>query len=326
MRSLIIALLVLAGSSAFAQVDTLAYDDIAGVSNAMLMASSVFPGELDVIYNATFTPLEKCTLNAVQIGFGMVKFDTTGTGDTLIVYVFETSPVPPELINIVKTYRYPLGNYGFPDTNISSDLPLDQGLRDLLTVELDTPVVIAPKRDFIIGVKVLSQQSRDIGGQAVWNGFAICMQPNVKNFERYHRYSISEDPSLTVNSLCTDAGYASLLIRAIVTNDASLPDSVAVTSAAGAPVPAGMSLDPVYPNPFTSSAGVSFTLEKDSRIRLSVLDMLGREIEVLHNGTMPSGRHNVNMNPGRLAAAAGPLFIRLSTDGGVLVRTAVMLR
>jgi hypothetical protein len=256
----------------------------------------------------------------------MVKFDTTGTGDTLIVYVFETSPVPPELINIVKTYRYPLGNYGFPDTNISSDLPLDQGLRDLLTVELDTPVVIAPKRDFIIGVKVLSQQSRDIGGQAVWNGFAICMQPNVKNFERYHRYSISEDPSLTVNSLCTDAGYASLLIRAIVTNDASLPDSVAVTSAAGAPVPAGMSLDPVYPNPFTSSAGVSFTLEKDSRIRLSVLDMLGREIEVLHNGTMPSGRHNVNMNPGRLAAAAGPLFIRLSTDGGVLVRTAVMLR
>ncbi len=50
---------------------------------------------------------------------------------------------------------------------------------------------------------------------------------------------------------------------------------------------------PPYPNPFNPATELSFSLERDSSVRLSVFDAAGREVAVLVDGQQQAGRHQV---------------------------------
>lgn len=90
-------------------------------------------------------------------------------------------------------------------------------------------------------------------------------------------------------------------------------------------VPEAFVLDPNYPNPFNPATTLPFRLaEGGARVTLSITDLLGRGVEVLVDGILPRGAHEVRWDAG--GRAAGVYVARLVTAGGTSVRKLVLLR
>jgi N-acetylneuraminic acid mutarotase len=52
----------------------------------------------------------------------------------------------------------------------------------------------------------------------------------------------------------------------------------------------------VYPNPFSSSSAVSFSLEKNALVVIEVFDVAGRRIQTLLNASLESGEYDISLN------------------------------
>ncbi len=86
-----------------------------------------------------------------------------------------------------------------------------------------------------------------------------------------------------------------------------------------------LELAPVQPNPVRGSGLVGFALPAAASVRLSVLDVQGREVATLAEGDFAAGRHQVRWEH---AGGAGPglYFVRLQAAGRTLVRRTVVMR
>lgn len=83
-------------------------------------------------------------------------------------------------------------------------------------------------------------------------------------------------------------------------------------------------LDPNYPNPFSSGTRIAFTLDKAQEVRLSVYDVLGREVDVLVDALTPAGSHEVFFQAGHLAS--GVYVYRLQAGSQQSARTMILTR
>jgi len=104
-------------------------------------------------------------------------------------------------------------------------------------------------------------------------------------------------------------------------------DSVAVTSTRDDGVsvaPGSFALLQNYPNPFNPSTTIAFELPEKASVRLSVFDILGREVATLINGTLEAGRHAVVFTADRLAT--GVYFYRFEGGGTSMVKKMVVLK
>ena len=81
---------------------------------------------------------------------------------------------------------------------------------------------------------------------------------------------------------------------------------------------------PNYPNPFNPVTTLSFLLPERSDVRLTVYDMLGREVKVLIDGSLPGGLHQASFEAANLAS--GMYLYRLETPAGVHVRPMTLLK
>lgn len=68
-----------------------------------------------------------------------------------------------------------------------------------------------------------------------------------------------------------------------------------------------------YPNPFNPSTRVSFTLEKESEVRIEVYDLKGRRVDTMFQGVKPAGAHSFNYQPRNLASGAYVILMRAGT-------------
>lgn len=307
--------------SAGAQTDTLQYDGLNNTYDGQLVAATRFPGELDVVFNVRFSPTEKCILNSVLVGFSVVKFQALTGNDTLVVFVFENGTVPPSLTGL-GTYKVNLGDAGFPNPNIRFDLPLEAGARDVLAVPLNPPITFSPRRDFIIGVKLLSTQKYAVG-QGLWNGFSLLVNPGQAEYERSRRYMITPREGENRNDFALQGAEAAIFLRAVVSYDPDLPvvDPVGVGSL---PAAADIVLEQNWPNPFNPSTTLSYRLDERQAVRLSVCDALGREVAVLADGMMDAGRQQVSFDASDLPG--GMYVARLVAGGRTLARKMLLLK
>lgn len=83
-------------------------------------------------------------------------------------------------------------------------------------------------------------------------------------------------------------------------------------------------LNPVYPNPFNSTATIVFSVDGPETIELALFDALGRRVAVLASGPVAAGEHRVSLEAGELAT--GMYFVRLSGQQGHLSRPVLLLR
>ena len=89
-------------------------------------------------------------------------------------------------------------------------------------------------------------------------------------------------------------------------------------------LPTSIELFQNYPNPFNPETKIRYTLNSTSKVRLSVYDILGREIAVPINRVQNAGRYEVTFSGTGLAS--GVYFYRLNTENGVITRKMLLLR
>lgn len=103
--------------------------------------------------------------------------------------------------------------------------------------------------------------------------------------------------------------------------------SLAADVAEGGTTSGGVTLDPLWPNPLRGQAEIEFTLPRQAQARLSAYDTGGRQVEVLIDGVLASGRHRVGWlgrDPAGRRLPAGVYLVRLETEMGAIGRKVVI--
>jgi uncharacterized lipoprotein YddW (UPF0748 family) len=103
-----------------------------------------------------------------------------------------------------------------------------------------------------------------------------------------------------------------------------VPTSTSVEPEPGVPYVTG--LDANYPNPFNPTTVIGFQLSVFGQARLSVYDLLGREIAVLADGAYPAGRHEVVFDAGNLDLASGVYVTVLRVGDRQFTRRITLLK
>ncbi|MBN1446447.1 MAG: PKD domain-containing protein, partial [Bacteroidetes bacterium] len=85
--------------------------------------------------------------------------------------------------------------------------------------------------------------------------------------------------------------------------------------------PLSFMLEQNYPNPFSTSTGLVFSIPLDGRVRLAVYDLLGREVRTVIDSWMPAGTHSARFDARELPA--GSYYLRLDALGARQTRVMV---
>ena len=89
-------------------------------------------------------------------------------------------------------------------------------------------------------------------------------------------------------------------------------------------IPGGYRLHQNYPNPFNPMTNIRYTLPKNSFVSLKVYDVLGREIALLVNEVLNTGRYEVSWDGSN--HTSGVYFYKLETDDFVDVKKMVLIK
>lgn len=89
-------------------------------------------------------------------------------------------------------------------------------------------------------------------------------------------------------------------------------------------VPVKMELYQNYPNPFNPVTMISFDVPVSGQVRMAVYDLLGRQVAVLINRHMETGRHQVTFDAGLLST--GMYLYRLESDSGSITRKMTLVK
>ena len=89
-------------------------------------------------------------------------------------------------------------------------------------------------------------------------------------------------------------------------------------------VPSRFALSQNYPNPFNPVTTIEFAIDTNQEIRLSVIDVLGREVKVLEQGLRTAGSYSVQFDA--LDLASGMYFYQLKGESTTVVKTMLLMK
>lgn len=134
----------------------------------------------------------------------------------------------------------------------------------------------------------------------------------IEGSSRFDSFQLSYGPNATASSgfyAIDDFAYASIM---------------AVSNENDSFKPIQTSLEQNFPNPFNPSTTISFSLAKADKAKITVFDVLGREVAVLANQTFNAGNHAVSFDASSLSS--GMYLYRLETNGEVLIRKMTLIK
>ncbi len=76
----------------------------------------------------------------------------------------------------------------------------------------------------------------------------------------------------------------------------------------------GLNTISISPNPFSNTTNFSYNLNENSKINISLVDVLGKEITLYNNPNQASGKHELTINSNELQIAKGIYFIKIKTE------------
>ena len=85
-----------------------------------------------------------------------------------------------------------------------------------------------------------------------------------------------------------------------------------------------LSFDQNYPNPFSQATTIRYSLPKSMRVKLTVFDVLGRELEVLVDGQKEAGSYEASFQAGNYPA--GIYLAQIQFDHLRFTRTMMLVR
>lgn len=89
-------------------------------------------------------------------------------------------------------------------------------------------------------------------------------------------------------------------------------------------IPNAVVLHQNYPNPFNPTTQISFELPQAMQVKLTVFDMLGREVATLLNNAASAGLTTVNWNAAR--ASSGIYYYRLQAGNTVVTKKMTLIK
>ena len=89
-------------------------------------------------------------------------------------------------------------------------------------------------------------------------------------------------------------------------------------------VPENFSLDQNYPNPFNPTTSIKYSVPELLKVKLSVFDITGKEINTLVNEKQSIGRHEIKFNAADLSS--GIYFYELNTGSFREVKRMVLVK
>lgn len=152
---------------------------------------------------------------------------------------------------------------------------------------------------------------------------------NMSFTENVESYS-SVSPEITVSSLDAETTYY-WRARSINANGSgaysstrSFSTSVMVSNEGGSQLPRNLALNQNYPNPFNPTTQIQYDLPKQTRVTLTVFNMLGQKVSTLINEVKPAGRYTVNFDASKLAS--GLYVYQLSAGEEVLTKKMMVIK
>ncbi len=101
-------------------------------------------------------------------------------------------------------------------------------------------------------------------------------------------------------------------------------NGIALGDGVNSEVSGNFKLEVNYPNPFNPSTTIPFFVAQTSQVKIAIYDMLGREIRILVDDTLPSGRQEVRFDASGLPS--GTYFYKLDSQGISLTRKMLLVR
>ena len=81
----------------------------------------------------------------------------------------------------------------------------------------------------------------------------------------------------------------------------------------------------IYPNPFTNSTNISYTLQQTENAKIEVMDIMGRNIAMLVNSKQEPGNHSSIFNAGDYNFANAGIYIVRMTVGSSVTNKQIIL-
>jgi hypothetical protein len=100
--------------------------------------------------------------------------------------------------------------------------------------------------------------------------------------------------------------------------------SVDLDNTGASEIPKSFALSQNYPNPFNPTTTISYALPRSLAVELTVVDLLGRKVRVLEEGTMPAGNHRMTFDA--IDLPSGVYFYRLEAGDFVETRSMVIVK
>ena len=101
-------------------------------------------------------------------------------------------------------------------------------------------------------------------------------------------------------------------------------EGVGVAVEGSTELPARVELGQNYPNPFNPSTAISFSLPRRTNVRLTVHDMLGRELQVLSDDVFGGGTHVIQFDATQLQS--GMYIYLLETQEATIAKKMLLLK
>ena len=120
---------------------------------------------------------------------------------------------------------------------------------------------------------------------------------------------LAGSPAVDIGGTCAPVDQRGFEAPVGAACDAGAVERSGVTVATGTEAPAVFGLGAPFPNPSRGAARVPFALAEAGRVRVSVVDVLGREVLVLRDGEAGPGAHEALVSRGALPA--GRYLVRL---------------
>ena len=80
----------------------------------------------------------------------------------------------------------------------------------------------------------------------------------------------------------------------------------------------------IYPNPFNPVTQIDYDVNLAGQVRLSIYNVLGQEVAVLHDGYSSEGSYSINWDANALSS--GVYYVRMLMNGQMETKKAILLK
>lgn len=80
----------------------------------------------------------------------------------------------------------------------------------------------------------------------------------------------------------------------------------------------------IFPNPFSASATINYTLPKSDNVNIEVFDLVGKKITTLFNGKQAEGAQNVTFDRTQFGLSTGMYFVKINVGNSFITQKVMV--